>query len=737
MPSTSSFNRTVLAETTAQPSPPKRQRTEMPSTSGMTVLAEIGETAQSLTPRKQRLYGEIKRVRKSLHHARRTLSWKKKTAESIPYFKHLTLPAQIFIKSQLETFSDRRKRWSTEEKALFLSIYKTSPKCYRYLRLIFNLPHIRTLQRSLSNIYLKAGLNKCILELLNIMSLNMKDKERYCVLMFDEVSLKPYLELNKNLKGLVNYGDGDKKKISNTALVFMIRGINASWKQPISFYFSQNATPSLILKRLIKDTIRTLHCTTKFKILATVSDQASTNIRAIKLLSGNLSYRYCIDNDEIIHIFDTPHLLKGMRNAFLTKNIIFNGKEAKLDDIKHVYGIDNLTEDGRILSKLTDKHIYPVGREKMKVNLAVQLFSNSVYSLLTFANNSKILNCEGTLHFVKFLDDLFNSLNSTKNSKLLKGPLTDNSPHLTFWVDCIGKLEDLQFVENGVIVKSPPSAMNFIVTIKNVKYLWQKMKKLGFKFLLTRTLNQDPLENYFGQIRSFCGQNTKPTPFQFVSAFKTSLFTNVSIHSQNANCEKDGTDLLFTLSSLIEHTVSPTQEPRQSPPTPAYLQEISYAAFTDLNKLQVTYRNQTGLNICKFIIKKIFSKIQCDECKHFLVTENNAVEHESYVILDDAKVFPTQQFLNIINLIRKQVFHLFFSNFNKQNLVHFLTINISVSIPNFCNIHNLQYFIKKITAIIMTRYIIRIINNKMHKKDTRKHATVDKFLKYYAPKLRE
>ena len=46
--------------------------------------------------------------------------------------------------------------------------------------------------------------------------------------------------------------------------------------------------------------------------------------------------------------------------------------------------------------------------------------------------------------------------------------------------------------------------------------------------LLTRRLNQDPLENFFGTIRQQGGNLDTPTPLQFTRAFKKLFFRSVS-----------------------------------------------------------------------------------------------------------------------------------------------------------------------------------------------------------------
>lgn len=67
-------------------------------------------------------------------------------------------------------------------------------------------------------------------------------------------------------------------------------------------------------------------------------------------------------------IFDPPHLIKGLRNNFLTKNIKYENKISKWSDIVDVYRTDCKHTHVRLLHKLSDEHVIPEKIKKMKVN---------------------------------------------------------------------------------------------------------------------------------------------------------------------------------------------------------------------------------------------------------------------------------------------------------------------------------------------------------------------------------
>ena len=85
---------------------------------------------------------------------------------------------------------------------------------------------------------------------------NKKDHRKGSVLLFlTKYILQPNLSINitkKSFNGLENLGEGSTKNVAGHALVFMLRGINSTWKQPIAFYFVKSGTKTYQLKGLIK-----------------------------------------------------------------------------------------------------------------------------------------------------------------------------------------------------------------------------------------------------------------------------------------------------------------------------------------------------------------------------------------------------------------------------------------------------------------------------------------------------
>jgi len=66
-----------------------------------------------------------------------------------------------FIDSQLRNINrtPAEKRWTEEDKTFALSVYKRSPRVYKYLSAFFQLPSPRTLKILLSKVPFNTGIN--------------------------------------------------------------------------------------------------------------------------------------------------------------------------------------------------------------------------------------------------------------------------------------------------------------------------------------------------------------------------------------------------------------------------------------------------------------------------------------------------------------------------------------------------------------------------------------------------
>ncbi|VEN57200.1 unnamed protein product, partial [Callosobruchus maculatus] len=254
------------------------------------------------------LYDKLRFLRRQEHQAKlRNLSLKQKVKvlarkpHLIDCLHSLNDATSNFIMSQQRNQKLRPKgrRFTTEDKILALSILKQSGRCYRYLSQIFSLPSRRTLTTLLSKVRFNPGINTHIFAQLKKTVTKMSGRSKYCVLMFDEISLQPGLQYNQKndcIEGLVDFGGSERSVgFADHALVFMLKGIYKKWKQPICYTFCENATPKAHLVKLIKDIVRGVK-QVGLHIVATICDQGTTNVAAINILLND-TRAYCLRNN--------------------------------------------------------------------------------------------------------------------------------------------------------------------------------------------------------------------------------------------------------------------------------------------------------------------------------------------------------------------------------------------------------------------------------------------------------
>lgn len=151
-------------------------------------------------------------------------------------------------------------------------------RAYTSLRNVFrDIPSIQTLQLVLKKLLISARLNTLILKHLKNKAPKMSEKDKVCILMWDEVSIQPKItyDIRKDIIcGFEDWGNYRTNKVADHALVFMLRGLNSGWKLPISYSFCDKQTNTAQLIRCIKEHICKIS-NTDFNIVATVCDQGS------------------------------------------------------------------------------------------------------------------------------------------------------------------------------------------------------------------------------------------------------------------------------------------------------------------------------------------------------------------------------------------------------------------------------------------------------------------------------
>ena len=236
----------------------------------------------------------------------------------------------------------------------------------------------------------------------------------------------------------------------------------------------------------------------------------------------------------------------------------------------------------------------------------------------------------GTSKFCLFADKLFDSVNgyavNAKHGKFLRTAITERSPHHEFWKEAIPVLRTMKCERKNGTKFVPPSMKNWIETILGFKELWNRMKTVGYDFLIPRNVNQDALENFFGGIRLQGARNNNPTCTSFESSYRTLIINNfTSHHSPGANClEDDAEAALKSITALLSGEDSMVEEMPDSPDFPP--------TFTKKGAVAVN----THAYIAGSMARKILRRVECKVCKDDLLTTID-LPHNQFIQIREYK----------------------------------------------------------------------------------------------------
>jgi len=523
--------------------------------------------ASTNTPRKVRYRSVINRMRVRLHRAqkklRSTVLHRKFTAttdieyivkQAESYLPEVTLN---FFRSQMYASCCKRAhsmRWSDNDKLLALSIYYHGPKAYRFLSKIFRLPSIQSLRRWIRNLNMKPGFSTEISQILSKKFSRMTQLSKYCVLTFDEMSIKTairYDSASDCFVGMEDYGSvgGRGKGLASQALV-MVHGLTHKWKQVLGYFLASGGTKAVMLKNIVCSAIDMIS-DIGGTVVAITCDQGANN----RALFSNLGIT--VENPFFVHssakifcFFDPPHLFKSVRNNLMKHDIQIRNKVAKWQHICDFFDIDS-KQPIRLCPKLTNKHFHLTNFTKMKVSYACQVMSKSVAAAIMTHVSFKSLPPEATdtASFLETMDKLIDCFNSrTLLSKLKphKAAVSSKSVHNQFLKD------SLQWIKKWNVIGARsqlPCVYGLQVTISALLQLWDYLKtECSFQFLLTSRLNQDGLENLFSVVRQAGGCRDSPNAEQFGQSLRQCAIKSLLLAPKSANCVLDSDVFLASLS---------------------------------------------------------------------------------------------------------------------------------------------------------------------------------------------
>ena len=389
--------------------------------------------------------------------------------------------------------------------------------------------------------------------------------------MLDEMAIKKHVFWDgKRFRGYVDLGndvDDDSLPVARDALVFMVVCVNSSWKVPCAYFFL-DGLGGAERANLIQNCIGRLF-EARIKVISVTCDGPSCHFTmmshlgaSLKIPTLNPSFPHPNaenENDKIYALLDVCHMLKLVRNCLAEYGTLVDSENNEIHWKYFVHLQDLQEKEGlRLANKLKKPHIQ-FSTQKMKVNLAAQVFSSSVADALEFCSKDLDLKefhgCEATVKFIRIFDRLFDTLNSRNPwGKGYKAPLRVSNKHYwnTFLDDAYSYIYNLKNSNNVNMceTKRKTGFIGFLVAIKSFKGIFHDLVEVEdapLKYLLTYKFSQDHLELFFGAIRAAGGSNNNPTAAQFTGIYKRLLLRS-SVQGGIGNVkQRDQTNILYMI----------------------------------------------------------------------------------------------------------------------------------------------------------------------------------------------
>jgi len=619
----------------------------------------------------------------------------------------------------------------------FSSIFRhRSPAAFRFLRKHFSLPSESTISRHLSNTVDTTGIQPSIISAIKHLSSRINDTDRDFALAWDEISLHKHFHYNHRkdiIEGFVDYGHLDRRPVEATvALVYFIRSIKGQWKFPLCYLFAKNSTPSEIMHTYLHSIIELLH-QNGIRIRITICDMGPTNQlllnKILRVTPENPFFYHTLESGEKIKVFstwDTPHLIKCLRNSFINYHIKFApNKFAHWSDIISFYKEDS-KHCPRLCPKLTDSHFDLTNFTKQRVKYATQVLSHSTSAaMLTHVSlgNASSPSYIHTAEFIDIIDSLFDCLNSSslnnRNGKPYSTALRPNNAPHQFLMNHKKFIKELEYYSGNKKVRDPPYKNGLLLSINSILQLFSDLSSSQNKhdYLLIRHIQQDFVEASFGIMREKSGCSSTLTVQQFISSFKSLLVHNFASASARTNCEWDD-DCLLT---HIFNSQSSNSNLEQTSTSNAH--NINLMSFPSEHYQlvdDITVKNSSSY-ISGYILRRIFTSTECSSCHSTLIETSNITFREDTIFINFKKynenchhTIPSpktsEAITSVINLINENFEKIIFQPLVKNCLINIIHKNIDFNLIPSCHRENLSQNIISLLCCIFIRFHVKLKN---------------------------
>lgn len=513
----------------------------------------------------------------------------------------LTEFQKLFINQQImasKVKSARGRRWHPAFIRFALDIQTHSPKDYEILgkyvtlpseRMLFDYSHVSESTEGICCNTIE-DISKKIVET------GMEEFQTYHSLYYDEVYISQNIVFNKHtgkMTGYCNLSNADKElqeieqllasesdqqvidetpPVATKILAFMVKGTASGICEVVASFPVNNLTKEDLFHK--HWSVVEACETAGIKIICSVGDGCPINRAFVDMHCPNTKTKSGVVydtlnpcNDREFYFFsDPPHLLKTIRNNFMSKarTLTKNGQVITWKTIIRLYHFQK-GDTLRKCYKLNAQVVFPSSYAKMRVQYAAQVLSVSVANLL---QQMKWVGTEETITFIRKVNEFFDILNGNYSFEGIRKKNDDLKPfkdvnddrfkalqgflkYLHDWSEEIEKLplkaeekERMQLCRQTLC----GIEMTCLAFIDCVRFLLRQ----GTSFIMARVFSQDYLEHYFSRQRAKCGSSNNPNVTEYFRNQNTfRVMGQVRVNRKRANVQIEEN------ASLIDSTPLP------------------------------------------------------------------------------------------------------------------------------------------------------------------------------------
>lgn len=461
-----------------------------------------------------------------------------------------------FLSEQLSLIRKNMPRYSSDLLIFASLFYMSYPAAYRFLREsdYLTLPSPNYLSSFNKGNIQTGAASKHLAKQFEYLD----PHEKYVCLLIDEIYVKPQISYkgNKLIGVAENQQASNITQAATTVQAIMISSLLSKHTDVVGLYPIRRLD-GFYLSDLLDDALTLLH-NIGYEVLIIIGDNHAVNNRGYKILSQSekiptsIANKYVSGNKRLFFSFDSPHILKCLRNIFQrVKNFHFPSLElpgtfrmASISHLEKVYEIERFNTL-KLAPQLTYKVLHTSSLDKQNVYLATCIFNKKNIEALQFYRDQLGANVDGTIEFLTIIVNLWDILNVkspekgfhlqneymkpiNKMTNLSILYLRKLSVWFISWYNCTKpSFSNSDFYNEitrvGKLTKETHTAVTHTInTMINIsEYLLTDTSFDGlFKYVLLGNFSTDKLEFLFSLYRKMSGHNYHVSVRQIIESQK-------------------------------------------------------------------------------------------------------------------------------------------------------------------------------------------------------------------------